>query len=150
MSMSPQEIFEVAAPAVSDPDATDQRVDVGQPITRGRLILRRFLRQKSGLAALLVLVLIFALAYLGPYLTHWKFDDFDQSNILTGPDSGRDDAGFLETNLPGVFAAGDVRHGAIMRVASAVGEGAMAVKLVHAHIGHSHGALQRSAMAAPA
>jgi thioredoxin reductase (NADPH) len=69
--------------------------------------------------------------------------------ILTGPDSGRDDAGFLETNLPGVFAAGDVRHGSIMRVASAVGEGAMAVKLVHAHIGRSHGALQRSAMAAP-
>jgi thioredoxin reductase (NADPH) len=74
----------------------------------------------------------------------------DGGYILTGPDSGRDDAGFLETNLPGVYAAGDVRHGAIMRVASAVGEGAMAVKLVHAHIGHSHGALQRSAMAAPA
>ena len=87
MSMSPQEIFEVASPAVSDPDATDQRVDAGQPITRGRLILRRFLRQKSGLAALVVLVLIFLLAYLGPYLTHWKFDDFDQTTILSGPDS---------------------------------------------------------------
>jgi hypothetical protein len=37
-----------------------------------------------------------------------------------------------------------------MRVASAVGEGAMAVKLVHLHLGRSHGALQRSAMAAPA
>ncbi len=86
MSMSPQEIFEVASPAVADPDAADQRVDAGQPITRGRLILRRFLRQKSGLLALLVLVLIFLLAYLGPYLTHWKFDDFDQTNILTGPD----------------------------------------------------------------
>jgi thioredoxin reductase (NADPH) len=70
--------------------------------------------------------------------------------ILTGPESGRDDAGFLETNLPGVYAAGDVRHGTIMRVASAVGEGAMAVKLVHLHLGRSHGALQRSAMAAPA
>ena len=87
MSMSPQEIFEVAPPAVGEPDATEQRVDAGQPITRGRLILRRFLRQKSGLAALVVLVLIFVLAYLGPYLTHWKFDDFDQANILTGPDS---------------------------------------------------------------
>lgn len=87
MSMSPQEIFEVASPAVTDPDATEQRVDAGEPISRGRLILRRFLRQKSGIAALVVLVLIFLLAYLGPYLTHWKFDDFDQSNILTGPDS---------------------------------------------------------------
>jgi len=86
MSMSPQEIFEVASPAVSEPDATDQRVAAGQPITRGRLILRRFLRQKSGLAALVVLVLIFLLAYLGPYLTQWKFDEFDQSTILSGPD----------------------------------------------------------------
>ena len=86
MSMSPQEIFEVASPAVSEPDATGQRVDAGQPISRGKLILRRFLRQKSGLAALVVLVLIFLLAYLGPYLTQWKFDEFDQSAILTGPD----------------------------------------------------------------
>ena len=37
----------------------------------------------------------------------------------------------LETSLPGVFAAGDVRSGSIKRVASAVGEGAMAVRLVH-------------------
>jgi thioredoxin reductase (NADPH) len=35
----------------------------------------------------------------------------------------------LETSLPGVFAAGDVRSGSIKRVASAVGEGAMAVRL---------------------
>ena len=41
----------------------------------------------------------------------------------------------LETSLPGVFAAGDVRSGSIKRVASAVGEGAMAVSFVHAHIG---------------
>jgi thioredoxin reductase (NADPH) len=37
--------------------------------------------------------------------------------------------------VPGVFAAGDVRAGAINRVASAVGEGAMAVKLVHEYLG---------------
>jgi len=41
----------------------------------------------------------------------------------------------LETSLPGVFAAGDVRSGSVKRVASAVGEGAMAVTFVHAHIG---------------
>jgi thioredoxin reductase (NADPH) len=40
----------------------------------------------------------------------------------------------LETGLPGVFAAGDVRSGSIKRVASAVGEGAMAVRLVHRHL----------------
>lgn len=42
---------------------------------------------------------------------------------------------FLETNIPGVFAVGDVRSGSIKRVASAVGEGAMAVSFVHAHLG---------------
>lgn len=41
----------------------------------------------------------------------------------------------LETTWPGVFAAGDVRNGSIKRVASAVGEGAMAVRLVHEHLG---------------
>jgi thioredoxin reductase (NADPH) len=41
---------------------------------------------------------------------------------------------FLETSLPGVFAAGDVRSGSIKRCASAVGEGAMAVSFVHAYI----------------
>lgn len=45
----------------------------------------------------------------------------------------------LETSMPGVFAAGDIRHGSVKRVASAVGEGSIAVQMVHehfAHIGH--------------
>jgi thioredoxin reductase (NADPH) len=64
--------------------------------------------------------------------------------FLTGPDLGvvADEAWwplarepyFLETSQPGLFAAGDVRHGSIKRVASAVGEGAMAVSLVHQHL----------------
>ncbi|NEU77312.1 FAD-dependent oxidoreductase [Hassallia byssoidea VB512170] len=41
---------------------------------------------------------------------------------------------FLETSVPGSFAAGDVRHNSIKRVASAVGEGAMAVTLVHKYL----------------
>jgi thioredoxin reductase (NADPH) len=40
----------------------------------------------------------------------------------------------LETSLPGVFAAGDVRLDSMKRVASAVGEGAMAVHLVHRYL----------------
>jgi thioredoxin reductase (NADPH) len=40
----------------------------------------------------------------------------------------------LETSMPGVFAAGDVRSGSIKRCASAVGEGSMAVRLVHQHL----------------
>jgi thioredoxin reductase (NADPH) len=45
----------------------------------------------------------------------------------------------LETTWPGVFAAGDVRHGSTKRVASAVGEGAMAVHLVHDHLSTRQG-----------
>jgi thioredoxin reductase (NADPH) len=41
---------------------------------------------------------------------------------------------FLETSLPGVFAAGDARHRSIKRVASAVGEGAIAVQLAHEYL----------------
>jgi thioredoxin reductase (NADPH) len=40
----------------------------------------------------------------------------------------------LETSMPGVFAAGDVRHGSIKRVASAVGDGATIVRMVHEHL----------------
>lgn len=48
----------------------------------------------------------------------------------------------LETSTPGVFAAGDVRQGSVKRVASAVGEGALAVTLVHAHLASLSAALR--------
>jgi thioredoxin reductase (NADPH) len=62
--------------------------------------------------------------------------------IVTGPDLLHDgrlpsswplerEPYFLETSIPGLFAAGDVRHNAVRRCASAVGEGAMAVAFVH-------------------
>ena len=79
--------------------------------------------------------------------------DWIKSNILMDPkgfiETGRDlfkfenfkkiwklerDPYLLETCIPGVFCAGDVRAGAMNRVASAVGEGAMAIKLVHQYI----------------
>jgi thioredoxin reductase (NADPH) len=44
---------------------------------------------------------------------------------------------FLETSVPGSFAAGDVRYGSVKRVASAVGEGAMAVTFVHRYLAES-------------
>ncbi len=44
----------------------------------------------------------------------------------------------LETSMPGVFAAGDVRQDSIKRVASAVGDGATVVRLVHEHLRDHH------------
>ena len=52
--------------------------------------------------------------------------------ILTGSVIGREH--LLETSLPGVYAAGDVRSGSAKRCAAAVGEGAMVVQFVHAHL----------------
>jgi thioredoxin reductase (NADPH) len=40
----------------------------------------------------------------------------------------------LESSVPGIFVAGDVRHGSVKRVASAVGEGSIAVQLVHQYL----------------
>jgi thioredoxin reductase (NADPH) len=40
----------------------------------------------------------------------------------------------LETSQPGVFAAGDVRHGSVKRVASAMGDGAITIPLVHRYL----------------
>ncbi len=65
--------------------------------------------------------------------------------ILSGPDifnNGISSKGvkndrppfILETSSPGVFVAGDVRHGSVKRVASAVGEGSMAVMFVHRYL----------------
>jgi thioredoxin reductase (NADPH) len=65
--------------------------------------------------------------------------------ILTGPDLIRDgqrpkgwtldrDPFLLETNVPGIFAVGDVRHGSVKRVASGVGEGSVAVQFIHQYL----------------
>jgi len=52
--------------------------------------------------------------------------------ILTGDAAGAEN--LLETSVPGIFAAGDVRSGSTKRCATAVGEGSMAVQFVHAHL----------------
>ena len=51
------------------------------------------------------------------------------------PDAGA--PGLLQTSVPGVYAAGDVRSGSVKRCATAVGEGAMVVRLVHEHLSAS-------------
>lgn len=83
--------------------------------------------------------------------TEW-LDEFvgrdERGFILTGPDlkgeslatpkhyrwSQDRDPFLLETNIPGVFAVGDVRHGSVKRVASGVGEGSICVQFVHRYL----------------
>jgi thioredoxin reductase (NADPH) len=93
-------------------------------------------------------------AWLRDYL---RLDD--RGFVVTGPDAvahqedavgvleaaGEGSAGavhrprLLETSRPGVFAVGDVRSGSVKRVASAVGDGAMAIRLVHEHLSRREG-----------
>jgi len=65
--------------------------------------------------------------------------------VLSGPDLTRNgrrpkgwtvdrDPWLLETSVPGIFAVGDVRHGSVKRVASGVGEGAIAVQFIHQYL----------------
>jgi len=69
----------------------------------------------------------------------------DRGFILSGPDLLKDgkrphnwslerDPNLLETSVPGIFVVGDVRHGSVKRVASGVGEGAVAVQLIHQYL----------------
>jgi thioredoxin reductase (NADPH) len=81
--------------------------------------------------------------------TRWAREDGpaldSKGYVYTGPDlltDGRPPRDWplkrqplpLETSIPGLFAAGDIRHGSIKRVAGAVGEGAMAVALAHTRL----------------
>jgi thioredoxin reductase (NADPH) len=79
----------------------------------------------------------------------WLGDELaldEKGFVLTGRDAAAawsDDGRAplpLETSRPGVMAAGDVRSGSIKRVASAVGEGSMAISLVHQHLAGQRGA----------
>ncbi|HEX6509768.1 MAG TPA: FAD-dependent oxidoreductase, partial [Chloroflexota bacterium] len=80
--------------------------------------------------------------------TEWVADVLERDSygfIPTGPDlvvDGRRPRGWnldrdpylLEASVPGVFVAGDVRHGSVKRIASAVGEGSVAVQLIHQYL----------------
>jgi thioredoxin reductase (NADPH) len=89
---------------------------------------------------------VFVMAGAAPR-TEWLEDSFVLDNrgfIVTGPDLATFADGdqwpqkrpplMLETSVPGIFAVGDARAGSVKRVASAVGEGSIAVHLVHRYI----------------
>ena len=104
----------------------------------------RWSNRKSGTTAARDIRHVFMMTGAVPN-THWVKGCLamdDQGFIKTGPDSSQEDSAtakwplsrnpyLLETSRPGVFAVGDVRGGNIKRVASAVGEGSIAVAFVH-------------------
>jgi ActR/RegA family two-component response regulator len=86
---------------------------------------------------------LFVLIGADPH-SNWLADAVERDSegfVLTGPDLRHWPLArpplSLETSAPGVFAAGDVRHGSVKRVASAVGEGASAIQEVHHYLATS-------------
>src|SRR5262249_14327070 len=107
----------------------------------GRLEQLRLRDRDTGQTALVPAAGLFVLIGAQPF-TGWLPGAIRRDQwgyILTGPDAGRDwplqRAPFLlETTTPGVFAAGDVRHGSMKRVAAAAGDGSTAIRLTHDYL----------------
>jgi thioredoxin reductase (NADPH) len=105
------------------------------------------LRSADGSTTRMAAAAMFVMIGADPY-TGWLGDAVrrdDHGYVLTGQDlldDGRLPAGWplrrlplpMETSVPGVFAVGDVRHGSVKRVASAVGAGAIAVQFIHQYL----------------
>jgi len=78
----PAEIQPTASLAIETAAAAEL---ASEDISRGRLVLRRFLRKKVALCGLVVLVLLAAFALIGPYLTKWDYQSTDYNSFLEGP-----------------------------------------------------------------
>jgi thioredoxin reductase (NADPH) len=117
------------------------RVEVAGGGGDGRLERLELRDQRSGTVESVPAEGLFVLIGAEPF-TDWlpQAVSLDQGRfVLTGPDIGEawplERAPYLfETSLPGVFAVGDARHGSVKRVASAVGEGAIAIRLIHDYL----------------
>lgn len=121
------------------PNTTVQRITGDDHLTTVEVV-----NGKTGQARALQTPALFSFIGAVPR-TDWlpkEIDKDDEGFVRTGPGLARSPswAGggrepfLLETSRPGVFAAGDVRSGSVKRVASAVGEGAMAVQFAHEYL----------------
>jgi thioredoxin reductase (NADPH) len=141
VSMSEYLITEIEAAQNIDVRFNAEVVDGGGD---GRLEYLVLKNSASGLTETVPAAALFVLIGAEPR-TEWLPEEIERDNrgfIVTGQDllrNGRPPQKWplerhpllLETSMPGVFAAGDVRHRSVKRVASAVGEGSIAIQLVH-------------------
>lgn len=95
--MSGEQVFELPEPTPESPSVTEVSEADTRQLSRGRLIWRRFIRQRSGQLGLVMLIFVILLAFVGPHLTKWSYTQFDTPNLLAGPSSnhffGVDDVG---------------------------------------------------------
>ena len=142
-TMSDYLIKEIEAAENIEVRFTTRVIDGGGEGKLERLVLENI---ASGLTDTVPAAALFLLIGAEPR-TDWLPDEIEldrQGYIVTGPDlllNGGPPEGWpltrspllMETSMPGVFAAGDIRSGSVKRVASAVGAGAIAIQSVHEH-----------------
>ena len=122
------------------------RTEVAEAHGDGRLQQLTLVSSETGEKETVDANALFILIGARPY-TDWLGSTIardERGFILTGPDlKGHQamkewpldrDPFLLETSVPGIFAAGDVRHGSVKRVASGVGEGSVAISFIHQHL----------------
>ena len=119
------------------------QTEVSQLAGDGNLAEVRLLSKSNGAERSVATPALFSFIGAVPR-TDWLPPEIERDGkqfVVTGPTIGQRSKWsearapfFLETSWPGVFAAGDVRSGSVKRVASAVGEGSMAVQFVHEHL----------------
>ena len=127
----------VAAPNIEIRVHTDVTGGEG----RGRLERVVLSDRRSGAESTVPAAALFVLIGAHPH-TDWLATEIecdDRGYVLTGSDVADSGVSPLETSLRGVFAVGDVRHDSIKRVASAVGEGSVAVQHVHRYLAAAGG-----------
>jgi thioredoxin reductase (NADPH) len=122
--------------------------NVEEAIGDGHLEALRIMHTDSGELETVPAQALFIFIGAKPY-TDWISNLIaadSQSYVLTGPDLDKSRADgarwplkrepfWLEASVPGVFVAGDVRHRSMKRIASATGEGAMAIHFIHQYLG---------------
>jgi peptide/nickel transport system permease protein len=81
MSVDPK----LATEAVVTPEPDAELPAEAKSLSRGQLVLRRFLRKRLAVVGLIVLVLLFLLAFIGPFLTKWGYDQKDFESFLAPP-----------------------------------------------------------------
>ena len=142
-SMSDYLIQEIEAAQNVDVRCHTQVIDGGGEGRLEHLVLEN---SASGLTETVRAAALFVLIGAAPH-TGWLPEEIQRDKrgfVVTGQDLLRDGHPLqgwslarpplhIETSIPGVFAAGDVRYGSVKRVASAVGEGAIAIQAVHEH-----------------
>src|SRR5918995_4280545 len=82
---SSREPREAAAAAVVQPQAVSEPTSIDEAASRWALVRRRLFRTRRAIVGLVIVVLLFALAYLSPFFVAWQYNELDTRAFLSPP-----------------------------------------------------------------